>query len=804
MPSVRIVHALRLLRKSPGFTALVTLILALGIGANTAIFSVVDTVLFHPLPYRDSNRLVMLWQTVPSKGLPQVPVSQADFFDFRDASKTLDRMAALYLDKDEYSITGIGDPEQVRGVAVSANMFSLLGIAPVLGRDFLPNEDQAGNDRKVILSHGFWQRHFGGDRSVIGRSLMLDGNSHVIVGVMPRGFEFPMPTAENPGKELWVPSVLNRSNRDYHPLGVVAHLSPGASVEQARTEVSTIAARLAAEYAKSNGGVGAKVYPMLESVVSSARPALLLLLAGVGCVLLIACVNIANLLLARSTLRRKEMAVRAALGAGRTELLKQILTENMMLALFGGCAGVLLAVWSVNLLRFFADAGVPRLAEVEVDWRMAAFAAGLSLLTGLLTGLLPALTASRIDINESLKEAGRALAGARHTRVRNVLAVAEIGLALVLLVAAGLLIRSFGRLLNVDPGFKPDNVLTADVRVPRSRYPNQKKIAAFETELLDRASKLPGVSSVATMNSLPIVGFQGATLFRIEGRPAPQQIADSPLASQRVISPGYFRTMGIPLRNGREFTDRDNGAVGVIIISQSIANRYFPGEDPIGKRMQLDDPKEPWLTIVGVAGDVHQFGLAADSGLAMYVPYLQETWTVMSLVLRAQSHPEALAAAVRAQVSAIDRDQPVANITTLDKIVAGSLSARRFQLMLLGTFAGVALMLALIGIYGVISYSVFHRTNEIAIRMALGARPADVLKNVLLHGMTLAAIGIGTGLTAALLVTRWMTGLLFQVRPADPVTLFAVSAAVLATALLASYLPARRATRIDPVSALRE
>ena len=776
------------------------LILALGIGANTVIFSVVDTVLFRPLPYRDASRLVMFWQTIPGKGLHQLPVSQADFYDFRATSKTLEQMATIYLDKSDFAITGLGDPQQVHGMAVSANLFSTLGVAPALGRDFRPDEDEAGNERKVILSHSFWQRQFGGDRSVIGRTLTLDGNVHTIVGVMPRGFEF----STEPGREVWVPWVLNRANRDYHPLGVVARLRGSATVEQARGEVSTIAAQLAQEYSKSNAGVGATVYPMLELVVSASRPALLMLLAGVGCVLLIACVNVANLLLARSTLRRKEMAVRAALGAGRGELLKQILFENMLLALVGGFGGVLFAIWGVSLLRFFGDAGVPRLAEVEVDWRMLAFALGLSLLTGLLTGLLPAFTASRIDLNESLKEAGRSLAGTRHNRVRNTLAVAEIGLALVLLVAAGLLIRSFVRVLNVDPGFQPNHVLTADVRLPLSKYPTEKQIAAFETELLERVTNLPGVVSAGAVNSLPIVGFQGATLFRIEGRPVPQSLAESALASQRVVSPGYFKTMGIPLHAGRDFSSRDNGTVPVIIISQSIASRHFPATGPIGKRMQLDDPRQPWLTIVGVAGDVRQFGLAADSGLAMYVPYLQESWSVMSLVVRTQSNPETLARAVREQVWAIDRDQPVANITTLDKIVANSVSARRFQLILLGAFSAVALMLALVGIYGVISYSVFHRSNEIAIRMALGARPADVLKNVLAHGMTLAAIGVGAGLIAAMAVTRWMTGLLFEVHPTDPATLAAVSAAVLVTALAASYLPARRATKIDPATALRD
>jgi putative ABC transport system permease protein len=809
MPLSRVIHALRLLRKNPGLTLLAILILGFGIGANTAIFSVVDSVLLRPLAYRDSNRLVMLWQSVPNRGLSQIPVSQADFADYRARANSFDRIAAVYLDKEEYAVTGAGTPEQVRGMAVSTNLFALLGVAPSLGRDFLPNEGQPGNQRTVIVSHGFWQLHFGGDPSALGRDLMLDGNACKIIGVMPRGFTFPPPLSFGvgsvpSGRDLWVPVVLDTANRDYHPLGVVGRLHSGATLEQARAEVTAIAAGLAKEYARTNNGLGASLSPMLEQVVHGARPALLLLLAGVGCVMLIACVNIANLLLARSIVRRKELAVRAALGANRRELIKQLLSENMILGLLGGCAGVLLALWGIDVFRSLADIGIPRLAEVRVDWRMFVFGVGLSLLTGLLTGLLPALTASRLDLNEALKEAGRSLAGSRHNRIRGTLAVAEIGLAIVLLVAAGLLIRSFDRLLRVDPGFQSANLLTLQLRLPQARY-RGPGIAEFETRLLDQVGKLPGVVSAAAVNSLPITGFQGTTLFRIEGQPTPQSISQSPMGGQRVISSAYFRTMGIPLRSGREFTEYDNArSAPVAIVSQSIVDRFFSGENPAGKRIQLDNAQGPWVSIVGVAGDVHSSGLLAGPAPEFYVPYTQDAWSVMAVVIRTRSHPEALVSAVRDQVWSIDHDLPVAHIATMEGNLSESLAGRRFQLIVLGAFAGIALILALVGIYGVISYSVIHRAHEIAIRMALGARTGEVLRNVLLQGFTLACAGIGAGLIAALAVTRWMAGLLFQIRPTDPLTLAAVSAAVLITALLACYLPARRATRIDPVVALRE
>jgi putative ABC transport system permease protein len=802
-------YALRVLRKSPGFAALAILILAVGIAANTVIISVVDAVLLRPLPYRDSDRLVMVWQNVPTKGLAQIPVSEADFADIRHTTRSFEAMSAIYLDKEEYALTGLGDPEQVRGMAVSANLFSVLGVTPFLGRAFSQDEDEAGHDRKVIVSYGFWQRYLGGDRECIGRSLTLDGQAYSIIGVLPRDVEFPPPVTLGSGtipagRDLWVPLVINQSNREYHPLGVIGRLQKAATLDEARVELTALSASFSRQYPATNAGVGTTISPLQELVVRKARAGLFILAGAVGCVLLIACVNITNLLLTRSTARRKELAVRAALGASRGELIVETLVEHMLLAVVGGSIGVVLAVWGVTAVRSMPDLGIPRLAEMHVDWSLLASSAALSLLSGTLIGALPAVTMSRVDIIGSLRDAGRVTAGLRQSRLRDALAVVEIGLALVLLVAGGLLTRSFARLLNVHTGFQSTNVLTADVRLARARYTTDARIAAFATELLDRVNRLPGVMSAAVVNSLPIAGFEAATLFRIEGRAAPQQIAGSPFASQRVVSPTYFRTMGIPLRGGREFTDRDTPATArVAIVSESVAARYFRAENPIGKRIQLDDPTQPWLTVVGVVGDVLQSGLDADPGVAIYVPFLQDSWSVMSLVVRTQSNPIALGPVVRRQVWAIDPNQPVARLSTLDDIVSGSLSARRFQLATVGSFAAVALVLALVGVYAVISYSVVQRTNEIAIRVALGARPRRVLTDILSHGLRVAAISASVGLGVAVVVTRGMSGLLFEIQPTDPSTFVAVWLAVVSTSVLASYLPARRASHVDPGATLR-
>ncbi len=803
-------YASNMLRRSPGFASVAILILGLGIGANTAIFTLVDTVLLRPLPYQDPDRLAMLWQSVPAQRLAQVPVSQADFADLRKQSRSFESMAAIYIDKEEFGLTGAGDPEQIRGMPVSANLFSILGVQPILGRDFLPSEEQQGNQNKVILSYGLWQRRFGGDRNVIGKAITLDREPRVVVGVMPRGFSFPPPlhfgVGDVPaGRELWVPCVIDQANRDYHPLGVVARLKPGVSVQQANAEAATLARGLAKAYPKSNEGIGANVSAIEEQVVANVRPALLVLFGAVGCVLLIACVNVANLLLARSAGRRKELAVRAALGASRADLIKQMLVENFALAIPGGVLGILLALWSVDLLRSLTNANLPRLDELSANPAVLAFAAALSLLTGLAAGLMPAFSASRVDLNDSLKAASRTLAGARHNTLRNVLVIAQISLALLLLTGAGLLIRSFQQLLHVDPGFQSNNLIAMELRLPNSRYDKPVQIAAFETQLLERIRALDGVVSAGTVNSLPVAGFQGISIIAIEGRPSKKSFAAGMLAGQRVISPDYFATMRTPFVAGRDFTVRDaQGAAPVAIISESLATRYFPGENPIGKRIKIDESGEDWKTIVGVTASMRHSGLGADADPEIFSPYLQGPWSIMSFLIRTRGNPEDLSAAVRSQLWSIDKEQPISRMSSMDRILADSLAGRRFNLILLGSFAGVALVLALIGIYGVISYAVTQRTGEIAIRMALGARRSTVWTLVLQQGMALSAIGIAIGIVASLALTRLMSSMLFHVRPMDPLTFASVAAIVLATALIATFLPARRATRIDPMQALRD
>jgi putative ABC transport system permease protein len=803
-------YALNILRRSPGFASVAILILGLGIGANTAIFTLVDTVLLRPLPYHEPAGLVMLWQSLPAQGLAQVPVSQADFADFQKQSRSFENMAAMYIDKEEFGLTGDGDPEQVRGMPVSTNLFSMLGVHPVLGRDFLSGEDQAGNENKVILSYGLWQRRFGGDRGVIGRVITLDRQPRTVVGVMPRGFSFPPPmhfgVGEVPaGRELWVPCVVDKANRDYHPLGVMARLKPGVSVQQASTEVATLARALAKAYPKSNDGIGANVSAMQEQVVSNVRPALEVLFGAVGCVLLIACVNVANLLLARTTGRRKELVVRAALGASRWDLIKQLLLENFALAIPGGILGVLVALWSTDLLRSLTKSNLPRLGELSANPAVLAFAAALSLLTGLAAGLAPAFSASRIDLNESLKVASRTLAGARQNTLRNVLVIAQISLALLLLTGAGLLIRSFQQLLRVDPGFQSNNVLTMELRLPPSRYDKAVQLAAFETQLLERIRALSGVVSAAGVNSLPVAGFQGASIISIEGRPSPKSFAAGMMVGQRVVSPDYFATMHTPFLAGRDFTMRDaQGTTPVAIVNQALATRYFPGENPIGKRIKIDEAGEKWQTIVGITASMRHSGLGADADPEIFSPYLQGPWTTMAFVVRTRGNPEDLSAAVRSQLWSIDKEQPISRMSTMDGILADSLAGRRLNLVLLASFAGVALLLALIGIYGVISYAVVRRTGEIAIRMALGAQQSSVWKLVLFEGASLGAAGIGIGIMASLALTRLMSTMLFHVRPMDPLTLAWVAAVVLGTALLATFLPARRATRIDPMEALRD
>jgi putative ABC transport system permease protein len=793
----------RTLAKNPGFTAVAVVALALGIGANTAIFSVVNTILLRPLPYKDPDRLVMVWEKGAADGFPINSTSAANFIDWRDQNQVFEGVAVM--GRASFNLTGVGEPLRVDGRRVSANLFRLLGVEPQLGRAFLPEEDAPGASRVVILSHGLWQRRFGSDPGVVGKPLAMSGRSYTVVGVTPPQFEFP-----SRQDELWVPiafspqEAANRGNNSYEVLG---RMKPGVSLEQARSEMNTIAARLKQQYpdvVKSNASV---VVSLHEQVVGDIRPALLVLLGAVGFVLLVACANVANLLLARSAVRRKEIALRVALGAGRLRLIRQFLTESVLLAALGGAAGMMLSLWGVNMLKAFIPENISEVGAIAVDARVLGFTLLVSLLTGLLFGLVPAAQALNLDLNEMLKEGGRdSSSGRGGNRVRGLLVIAEVAVSLVLLVGAGLLINSFLRLRNMDPGFRADNLLTMSVVLPQQKYPDHARRSAFFAELTSRVEALPGVRSAAVTDWLPLTMTGGSFGISVEGQPdlGPDRRPD---VVTRVVSPKYFSTMGIQLLRGRQFDERLDRAdsAPVVVVSETMARRLWPGEDPLGKRIQPGsaDPSG-WIEVVGVAKDVRQFDLTAEPRLQMYLPYVQFEWFVPGqLVIKTEVEPTGLAAAVRKAVWEVDKEQPVSDVRTMEEVLSRSIARQRFSTMLLGIFAALALVLAAVGIYGVMSYTVAQRTREIGIRMALGAQAGGVLRLVVGEGLKLVLAGVLIGLAGSLLLTRLMSSLLFGVSATDPMTLAVISLILVGVALLASYIPARRAAKVDPMVALR-
>jgi predicted permease len=796
-------YAFRILLKNRGFTAVAVLALALGIGANTAIFSVVNSVLLRPLPYRDPQRLVVLWENYQQRGGPEREwFSPADFKDFREQAQSFEHVAALL--GWGPTLTGQDEPEDLQGAAVSYDTFATLGVEPTIGRCFTADEDRTGAERVVMLSDGLWRRRFGSDPAIIGKNLTLGGESYTVIGVMPRGFSFPI----LPATEVWrtfTPTLglLQGCDRDCVVLRVIAKLRPGVTLDSARSETSAIAARTAEQYPDTNKGVGSTVVPLHEQLVGDVRPAMLVLLGAVALVLLIACANVANLLLARAAAREKEVAIRAALGASRARLIRQHLTESLVLAAAGGAFGLLLAFWMVDVLVSFAPKGTPRLEEIAIDRSVLAFTFGIAMLTGLVFGMAPAVLSSRANLTSAMKEGGRdTSATSRGNRVRSALVVSEVALALMLLVGAGLLIKSFMNLRRVDPGFNPKSVLRVNVTLPRTRYPERSQVAIFFKQLVDRVAVLPGVESVGAVSSLPLGGGGTDTTFAIEGRPQPE--ADRlPGAWYSKVTPDYFRAMGIRLLRGRVFTEADTAdAPRVAVISETMARRYFSDEDPLGKRLLFGGGRDR-REIVGVVADVKHFGLNLDPRPSMYFSEAQYAERGMSLVVRTPGEPMALAGAIRSEVWALDRDLAVSNVMPMDELVNTSLAEPRFVLLLLGLFAAVAMALSAIGVYGVVSYSVTQRSHEIGVRVALGAQMSDVLKLVVGQGMVLVGGGVALGLIAAFALTRVMESLLFGVSATDFTTFAATSLVLAAVALAACFVPARRATRVDPMVALR-
>lgn len=794
---------LRMLVKNPAFTIIVVITLALGIGANSAIFSVINTVLLRPLPYKDPDRLVMVWEDVPKMGFPRNTPAPANFIDWRNQNKVFEGMAAVAV--LSINLTGIGEPERIDGLGVSGNFFSLLGVEPQLGRTFLPEEDQHGANRVVIISQGLWQRRFNSDNNIIGKTLTLNGESFQVIGVMPSQFKFPSRESE-----LWVPIAFDpeeASNRGGHYLQVIARLKPGVTVQQAHSDMNTIAARLEQQYPETNTGVGSAVIPLHEQFVGDIKPALLLLLGAVGFVLLVACANVANLLLARAAARQKEIALRMAIGASRLRLIRQFLTESILIAAIGGSVGLLVSIIGVNLLKAFIPGNISQAQAITIDVKVLIFTLFVSLLTGLIFGLAPALQTSNFNLNETLKEGKGAMAGSGNNRIRSLLVITEIAFSLILLMGAGLLINSFLRLRNVDPGFRSDNLLTMKVELPESKYPDKTRRSAFYTDLVHRVESLPGVRSAAVATNLPLTYNGDSIPIGVEGRPdpAPDQRPD---VVTRIISPDYFRTMSIRLLKGREFSEQEEreNSTRVAIISETMARRLWQDEDPIGKRIKPGSTAStyPWISIIGVAKDVRQFELSSDPRLQMYLPYTQASFfEPRALVVSTNVEPSSLSATVRRTVWEIDKDQPVSNISTMEDIIYESVARQRFSTFLLCIFAAIAMTLAAVGIYGIMSYSVTQRTHEMGIRMALGAQKSDVLKLAIGQGLKLIVIGVVIGLAAAFFLTRLMSSLLFGVSATDPATFIVISLVLVSVGLFASYIPARRATKVDPMITLR-
>ncbi len=801
-------YGARLLARNKGFTAVAVLTLGLGIGANTAIFSVVNELLLNPLPYPGAERIVMLWEISP-EGTHQNPTSAANFRSWREQGTVFESMAA-FTDR-RFNLTGSGEPEEVPVQLATPELFRVLGVKPFLGRALTQEDALPDAPDVAVLGHDFWLRRFGGDGEIVGRPIMLNGSPSTVVGILPPGFQWHLRQISNVTRppEIWVALTLP-AEEPYsrgRSLSAVARLKPGASITQAEAEMKTIHARLEQDSPKYNKGTRAEVIPLREQLVGKVRPALLILFGAVGFVLLIACANVVNLLLSRAAAREKEIVLRTALGAHRVRVIRQLLTESLLLAALGCALGLLLAAWGIRALVAISPSDLVNLQGVGLNFQVLALTVLVSLATGLLFGLAPALEATRLNLGDALKEGGKGAGGhsARSNRLRGALVVAEIALALVLLAGAGLLIKSFLRLQGIDPGFKQDKVLTMVMRLPGAKYTEDQQMVAFYGKVGERLRALPGVLDAGMVNYLPLYGGLGArTSYTVEGRPAPPD-GEGPGADVRVTDASYFRTMGIPLLRGRGFTGSETAeARHVVLISESMAKQHFPGEDPIGKRITVPMSAEPMPTeIIGIVGDVRYESLVDEAYPTVYMPIPDLIYPFMTLVLRTDGDPAQIAPAVRKALREIDPDQPVSDVRTMDEVMATTVGRARFNTLLLGLFAGLATLLAAIGIFGVTHYSVTLRTREIGLRMALGAQPGQVLMLILRQGLLLTAIGIATGLAGALALTRVMSGLLFGVGSTDPATFAAIALLLTFVSLVACYLPARRATRVSPLIALR-
>ena len=801
-------YGARLLAKNKRFTVVAVFTLGLGIGANGAIFSVINGVMLKPFSFPDSERLVVIWERCLNQGLPRMVVSPPNFSDWRDQNQAFQDVAAYR--QQDFNLVGSGDPERVRGLRISATMFSMLGVRPLLGRDFQPDEDKPGAASAVIVSYGFWQRRLGANPSAIGQSLMLGNESATIIGVMPPGFDFPPPLAfrgeaQSVKVELWTQLryAAQQDQRSAHNLYVLARLKPGIAIERATTDLKRVTDRLATDFPKSNEGWDAFLVPLHEQVVGDVRTALLVLPGAVAFVLLIACANVANLLLVRAAGRQREMAIRSALGAGRWQLVRQMLIESILLSLLGGIVGLALAALVLKLIAGLAPQNIYRLDSIDLDSSVVLFTLIVSLFTALLFSLAPALQTSRVSMVTALKEgsSGSSDGPGRH-HLRNLLIVSEVALALLLLTGAGLLIRSFISLQSVSTGFQPERLSAMTINLPGTIYPDRRSRIDFTGRLMPKLAALPMVESAAFSSALPLdVGLQG-TQFTVEGQPTPD--GREPHTYVSIVSPGYFQTMGTPLLQGRDFSLFDNAdAPGVVIINSYLAQQYFPGEDPVGKRVEMGFRRGP-LQVVGVAANERQESLQTDSHPGMYLPYAQSPQSLpLVLLLRSGNDTATVATAVRQEVATLDAQLPVYDVKTMDQVLHTAIARPRFVTLLLAVFAGAALLLAAVGIYGVMSYTVAQSTREIGIRVALGAQQRDVLKLVVGQGLVLTMLGVVIGLAGAFALTRLMNNLLYQVTATDPLTFVVVPVFLVLVACFACYVPASRAARVDPMVALR-